>query len=164
MPTEQIAERDLSLWDRSVERMIACRHSLLANLTGVVLIVSPAFPAPFSYVHGSRWLAGTPTPTCAMLAATLWITTRIIRASIRWAVEEHEPTTDCEPVAQTARWWAPVKSNAGSLPASLRMIERVRDDERALWSRVAVVRLRGSVLQQSWRSLTRPRPKPCPTN
>jgi len=79
-------------------KLIVNSYILLSNLTGIgvaVLILTFAFPAPNIYTDAPRWVTYAVAPayaTFALALGTHWITTRIVNGSIRWAIEERQPT------------------------------------------------------------------------
>ncbi|WP_057360166.1 HAMP domain-containing protein, partial [Mycobacterium tuberculosis] len=83
-------------WVR-IKRIVTV-YIMTANLTGIVvalLVVTFAFPVPSIYTDAPWWVTFGVAPAYATLAlaiGTYWITTRIVRASIRWAIEERAPS------------------------------------------------------------------------
>ncbi|WP_078444622.1 adenylate cyclase, partial [Mycobacterium tuberculosis] len=92
----RVSESPSRRWVR-IKRIVTV-YIMTANLTGIVvalLVVTFAFPVPSIYTDAPWWVTFGVAPAYATLAlaiGTYWITTRIVRASIRWAIEEHTPS------------------------------------------------------------------------
>ncbi|EFP39134.1 putative HAMP domain protein, partial [Mycobacterium tuberculosis SUMu008] len=92
----RVSESPSRRWVR-IKRIVTV-YIMTANLTGIVvalLVVTFAFPVPSIYTDAPWWVTFGVAPAYATLAlaiGTYWITTRIVRASIRWAIEERAPS------------------------------------------------------------------------
>ena len=82
---------------------------LIANLIGIMvalLLLAVAIPVPSIFTDAPAWLTFGVSPAYAVLAlavGTYWVTTRTV-GSLRWAIEERQPTQDDQRNTFLAPW------------------------------------------------------------